>query len=57
MDEFSAFSKALLNGTLTSTGAEKKTLQALIQSGGKSHDIHGDVKTTPQFPIMVICIF
>jgi len=57
LDEFSAFSKAQLNGTLTSTSAGEKTLQAVIQSGEKSHDVRGNVKMTPQFPIMVICIF
>ncbi|PNF28889.1 hypothetical protein B7P43_G03854 [Cryptotermes secundus] len=47
------FSKAQLNGTLTSTGAGEKTLQAVLQSGGKSHDVNGSVKATPQVPIMV----
>jgi hypothetical protein len=50
------FSKAQLNGTLTSTGAGEKTLQAFLQSGGKSHDVNGNVRVTPQVPLMVICI-
>ena len=57
MDEFSAFSKAQLNGTLTSIGAGEKALQAVLQSGEKLHDVQGNVKMTPQFPVMVICIF
>ena len=57
MDESSAFSKAQLNGTLTSTGAGEKALQAVIQSGEKLRDIQGNVKMSPQFPLMVICIF
>ena len=55
LDEFSAFSKAQLNGTLTSTGAGEKALKAVIQSGEKLRDVQGSVKMTPQFPIMVIC--
>jgi hypothetical protein len=57
VDESSAFSKAQLNGTLTSTGAGEKALQAVIQSGEKLRDIQGNVKMSPQFPLMVICIF
>ena len=57
LDEFSAFSKAQLNGTLTSIGAGEKALQAVLQSGEKLHDVQGNVKMTPQFPVMVICIF
>ena len=57
MDESTAFSKAQLNGTLTSTGAGEKALQAVIQSGEKLRDIQGNVKMSPQFPLMVICIF
>jgi hypothetical protein len=56
LDELSVFSKAQLNGTLTSTGAGEKTLQAVIQSGEKLRDVQGSIKMTPQFPIMVICI-
>jgi hypothetical protein len=53
--QFLDYSKAQLNGTLTSTGAGEKKLQAVLQSGGKSHNVHGSVKVTPQVPIMVIC--
>jgi hypothetical protein len=51
-----AFSKAQLNGTLTSTGAGEKTLQAYLQSGEKLHDVNGYVRVTPQVPLLVICI-
>jgi len=47
------FSKAQLNGTLTSIGAGEKALQAVLQSGEKLHDVQGNVKMTPQFPVMV----
>lgn len=57
LDEFSAFSKAQLNGTLTSNGAGEKALKAVIQSGEKLRDVQGSVKMTPQSPIMVICTF
>jgi hypothetical protein len=53
---FFDFSKAQLNGTLTSIGAGEKTLQAVLHSGGKLHDVNGNVKVTPHIPLMVICI-
>lgn len=54
VSQFFYYSKAQLNGTLTSIGAGEKALQAVLQSGGKSHDVNGSVKATPQVPIMVI---
>ncbi|XP_069692884.1 uncharacterized protein Apoltp isoform X2 [Periplaneta americana] len=47
------FSKAQLNGTLTSNGEGEKLLKAVLLSGGTFHDVTGNVKVTPQVPIMV----
>jgi len=54
---FFVSSKAQLNGTLTSIAAGEKVLQAVLQSGEKSHDVNGSVKVTPHMPVMVIFIW
>ncbi|KAJ9580715.1 hypothetical protein L9F63_024111, partial [Diploptera punctata] len=48
------FSKAQLNGTLTSTTNEgEQALKAVLKSDKDSHDVDGRVKITSDTPIMV----
>ncbi|PSN49824.1 hypothetical protein C0J52_08839 [Blattella germanica] len=48
------FSKAQLTGKLIPTPNEgEKTLKAILKSDGKSLDVHGNVKSTTDTPVMV----